>query len=172
MPVFGWAVKRIPRAYLLPVVYGFLIANLIGILIAFAAGITKYSAGAFIIWLSGFNLFVVSHFWSRVNDTFSTGQSHRLYGYIAAGGTVGALSVQMPGTRKIVLSKGLRMALSSVPAIDFAGLALTGFLPRQRRRFFLDCIGVAGRRFERHLLGRPSRGRTLVFHRIPDRGAP
>jgi len=92
VPLFGAVVKRVRRARLLPAVYGFVIANLLGFAAAFAAGAGTAAAAAFFIWLSVFNLFVVSLFWSKVSDSFSTEQSHRLYGYIAAGGTVGALA--------------------------------------------------------------------------------
>lgn len=119
VPIFGWAVKRIPRAYLLPAVYGFLIANLLGFMLAFSAGITKFSAGAFFIWLSVFNLFVVSLFWSKVSDSFSTGESHRLYGYIAAGGTVGALAGP-------ALTAYLARHVSSAYLLGIAAVALAG----------------------------------------------
>jgi AAA family ATP:ADP antiporter len=92
VPVFGWVVRRLPRPWLLPAVYGFVVINLLGFYLAFAAGVTAVTAAAFFIWLSGFNLIVVSLFWSNVSDAFTTEQSHRLYGYIAAGGTVGALA--------------------------------------------------------------------------------
>ncbi len=92
VPVFGWVVKRVPRSWLLPVVYGFVVLNLAGFYAAFAAGITAVTAAAFFIWLSAFNLIVVSLFWSNVSDAFTTEQSHRLYGYIFAGGTAGALA--------------------------------------------------------------------------------
>ena len=92
VPVFGWVVKRVPRRLLVPVVYGFVVLNLLGFYSAFAAGITAVAAAAFFIWLTTFNLVVVSLFWSTVSDVFTTEQSHRLYGYIAAGGTAGALA--------------------------------------------------------------------------------
>ncbi|HEU5170604.1 MAG TPA: MFS transporter [Gemmatimonadales bacterium] len=92
VPVFGWVVKRVPRAYLVPLVYGFVIANLVAFYTVFAAGITAVSAAGFFIWLSVFNLLVVSLFWSNVSDSFSTEESHRVYGYIAAGGTGGAIT--------------------------------------------------------------------------------
>ncbi|MFQ5931997.1 MAG: NTP/NDP exchange transporter, partial [Nitrospiraceae bacterium] len=44
------------------------------------------------IWVSVFNLFVVSVFWSFMADTFSSAQAKRLFGFIAAGGTAGALT--------------------------------------------------------------------------------
>jgi AAA family ATP:ADP antiporter len=75
-----------------PAVYGFVVLNLLAFAAAFTAGITLATAAAFFIWLTTFNLIVVSLFWSAVSDAFTTEQSHRLYGYIAAGGTAGALA--------------------------------------------------------------------------------
>lgn len=92
VPAFGWVVKRMPRPYLLPGVYGVVIASLLVFQGAFAAGITVAVAAAFFVWVSVFNLCVISLFWSAVSDAFSTEQSRRLYGYIAAGGTLGALA--------------------------------------------------------------------------------
>jgi AAA family ATP:ADP antiporter len=92
VPVFGWVVKRVPRQWLLPTVYGFVVVNLLGFYASFSTGITAVTAAGFFIWLSVFNLIVVSLFWSNVSDAFTTEQSHRLYGYIAAGGTAGALA--------------------------------------------------------------------------------
>jgi AAA family ATP:ADP antiporter len=92
VPAFGWAVKRMPRNVLLPCVYGFLVSNMLAFCIAFAFhAVSPLSAAAFFIWLSVFNLFVVSLFWSSVSDSFTSQEARRLYGYIAAGGTAGAL---------------------------------------------------------------------------------
>ena len=46
----------------------------------------------FFIWTSVFNLFVVSVFWAFLVDVFSREQGTRLFGFIAAGATVGAMS--------------------------------------------------------------------------------
>ncbi len=92
VPLFGWVVKRVPRRLLLPAVYGFVITNLLGFYAAFTVGITVAVAATFFIWLSVFNLLIISLFWSQVSDVFTREQSHRLYGYIAAGGTMGALA--------------------------------------------------------------------------------
>lgn len=92
VPVFGWVVRRVPPERIVPAVYGFLILNLLGFQAAFAGGVTTAVAATFFIWLSVFNLFVVSLFWSRMSDIFSTEASHRVYGIIAAGGTAGALT--------------------------------------------------------------------------------
>jgi ATP:ADP antiporter, AAA family len=92
VPVFGWVVKQLPKRHVLPAVYGFFILNLIVFYALFLAGTTVALAATFFIWLSVFNLFVVSLFWSNVSDVFSTEQAKRVYGYISAGGSAGALT--------------------------------------------------------------------------------
>ena len=51
----------------------------------------EWIARAFFVWLSVFNLFVVSVFWSFMADVFSPAQGVRLFGVIAAGGSTGAI---------------------------------------------------------------------------------
>jgi AAA family ATP:ADP antiporter len=46
---------------------------------------------AFYVWLSVFNLFVVSVFWSLMADVFTEDQGKRLFGMISMGGTLGAV---------------------------------------------------------------------------------
>jgi ATP:ADP antiporter, AAA family len=48
-------------------------------------------ARAFFIWVSVFNVLLVSTFWSVMTDVFNNEQGRRLFGPIAAGGTAGAL---------------------------------------------------------------------------------
>ena len=85
VPAFGWLCARLPRAKLLPAVYGFFVLNLVG----FSFSI---NASLFFVWLSVFNLFAVSVFWSFMSDLFDTAQAARLYGVIAAGGSCGAIA--------------------------------------------------------------------------------
>lgn len=121
VPVFGWVVQRVPRAYLVPVVYGFLISNLLLFYAAFSAGVTLSAAAAFFIWLSVFNLFIISLFWSNVSDSFSTEQAHRLYGYIAAGGTIGALTG--PAVTALLAERVSTAQLLALSAVLLAGAA-------------------------------------------------
>lgn len=92
---FAWLVKTLPRARFVPLTYRFFAANIV----LFAGAL--YFAGpegdiwigrAFFIWLSIFNLFVVSVFWATIVDVFSTEQGKRLFGFIAAGATLGAIA--------------------------------------------------------------------------------
>jgi len=48
-------------------------------------------AGAFFIWPSVFNLFVVSVFWAFMVDIFTSEQGKRLFGFIAAVATLGGI---------------------------------------------------------------------------------
>jgi AAA family ATP:ADP antiporter len=45
----------------------------------------------FFVWTSVFNLFVVSVFWAVMVDVFRSEQGKRLFGFIAVGGTLGAI---------------------------------------------------------------------------------
>jgi AAA family ATP:ADP antiporter len=85
VPLFGWLCARLPRARLLPLVYGFFSIDLV--IFSFFM-----SPLAFFVWLSVFNLFAVSVFWSFMSDIFDTPQAARLYGAIAAGGSCGAIA--------------------------------------------------------------------------------
>src|SRR5438477_4277288 len=85
VPLFGWLCQHLARARLLPAVYAFFALNLL-------AFVFVLDARVFFVWLSVFNLFVVSVFWSYMSDLFDSGQATRLYGTIAAGGSCGAIA--------------------------------------------------------------------------------
>ncbi len=93
VPLFGWVTSRFSRRQFLPLVYGFFIATLLIFFVLFRSGLTQvWVARAFFIWASVFNLFIVSVFWSFMADLFDDVQAKRLFGFIAAGGTAGALA--------------------------------------------------------------------------------
>lgn len=98
IPLFGWVSSRFPRRQFLPYVYLFFIAALLLFYVLMNGQVAEgqklpvYIARAFFIWASVFNLFVVSVFWSFMADLYSNAQARRLFGFIAAGGTAGALA--------------------------------------------------------------------------------
>ena len=93
VPLFGWASSRFSRSQLLPVVYLFFVVNLAIFYALMRAGVAPATvAQAFFVWVSVFNLFVVSVFWSFMADLFRNDQARRLYGFISAGGSTGALA--------------------------------------------------------------------------------
>jgi AAA family ATP:ADP antiporter len=95
-PVFGWVASRFPRRVFLPWVYLFFISNIIIFWIVFSRAVNNdqeyiWLGRTFFVWLSVFNLFVVSVFWSFMADIYTREQGRRLFGVITAGGSIGAL---------------------------------------------------------------------------------
>lgn len=92
-PLFGLLASRFPRRRIIPVTYVFFLLNLLIFYALFQAELkTPWIARAFFWWVSVFNLFVVSIFWSYMSDIFSAEQAKRLFGIIAAGGSAGAIA--------------------------------------------------------------------------------
>src|SRR3974390_1801712 len=91
-PIYGKLVARLPRARFIPIVYHFFVVNLalFWLLLTFRVA-TPLVARIFFVWVSVFNLFAVAVFWSFMADLFTAEQGKRLFGFIGAGGTAGAL---------------------------------------------------------------------------------
>ena len=92
-PIFGYVSARMPRHRLLLTTYAFFGSHLIGFFLIMVNQMSPHwIARVFFVWLSVFNLFVVSVFWSFMADLFTPAQGARLFGMIAAGGSVGAMT--------------------------------------------------------------------------------
>ena len=116
LPLFGWIASRTTRRHILPWTYAFFALNLV----AFAIGFVRdpdniWAARGFYVWLSVFNLLVISLAWSVLADLLSTGQAKRLFALIAGGASVGGLTGPIVGTLL-------------VPSIGHAGLLLLAAL--------------------------------------------
>jgi AAA family ATP:ADP antiporter len=93
VPVFGWLVSKFRRGRFVPGIYLFFISNLTFFAFAFKGDATgDWVQYSFYVWLSVFNLFVVSIFWSFMADIFRPDQAQRLFGSIMAGGSLGAIT--------------------------------------------------------------------------------
>ena len=93
LPLFGWLASRVRRRHILPWTYGFFAINLLLFAGRFAQSPDDlWSARAFYIWLSVFNLLTISLDWSVLADVFSSAQGKRLFGLMAAGASLGGLS--------------------------------------------------------------------------------
>jgi AAA family ATP:ADP antiporter len=91
-PLYGALVAKLPRARFIAVVYHFFAANLVVFWLLLTLDVEKVIvARVFFVWVSVFNLFVVAVFWSFMADLFTAEQGKRLFGFIGAGGTAGAL---------------------------------------------------------------------------------
>ncbi len=91
-PLYGALVAKLPRARFIPIVYHFFVANLAAFWLLLTLDIAPVIiARVFFVWVSVFNLFAVAVFWSFMADLFSAEQGKRLFGFVGAGGTAGAL---------------------------------------------------------------------------------
>lgn len=115
-PLFAALVARLPRARFIGLTYRFFLFNLLifALLLHGATAAQNIWIGrVFFIWASIFNLFVVSVFWALIVDVFNAEQGRRLFGFIAAGATVGGivgssltavLAKQVPATVLLLVS--------------------------------------------------------------------
>jgi AAA family ATP:ADP antiporter len=92
VPLFGAVVAKLPRRRFIPLVYHFFVVNIAIFWVLLTLGSARQEiARVFFVWISVFNLFAVSVFWSFMADLFASEQGKRLFGFIAAGGSAGAL---------------------------------------------------------------------------------
>lgn len=93
VPLFAWLNSCVPRMHYIDWVYGFFCANLLLFAALFVATPQSiWLARVFYVWISVYNLFVVSVAWSLMADVFDAPQARRLFAFIAAGASVGGLS--------------------------------------------------------------------------------
>ncbi len=120
-PVFGWLTSRFKTRQFLAYCSLFFVVNLLLFFVLFGQQQPSMMVvRSFYVWVNVFNMFVVSLFWSFMNDIFSQAQSKRLFAFIAAGGTAGALSGPIITTLLVE-----RIGLSYLLLIAAAILALT-----------------------------------------------
>jgi AAA family ATP:ADP antiporter len=143
-PLYGALVARLPRARFIPIVYHFFVANLAVFWLLLTLGIeTAIVARVFFVWVSVFNLFAVAVFWSFMADLYDAEQGKRLFGFIGAGGTAGALlgpvitiflSVPL-GPTNLLIAAGvfLEVAVFCVYRLERVATAQAGARPQQER---------------------------------------
>ena len=94
-PPFAALVAKLPRVRFIAITYRFFIVNLLIFILLFhtaTAAQHVWVGRVFFIWTSVFNLFVVSVFWALMVDVFDSEQGKRLFGFIAAGATLGGIA--------------------------------------------------------------------------------
>ncbi|MBS2039936.1 hypothetical protein JST97_33430 [bacterium] len=101
-PIFSVVMGKIPRPRLVPVIYRFFMLNLVLFILGFkwigaaqgeasVQGTARLIPSIFFVWVSVFNLFAMSLFWSVMADRFTGSQGRKFFGFIGAGGTLGQL---------------------------------------------------------------------------------
>ncbi len=122
-PPFAALVARLPRKRFIAYTYRFFMANLLVffVLLKLAPDSSNIWIGrAFYWWVSVFNLFVVSVFWAFTADIFSSTQGKRLFGFIALGGTLGAIVGSATTASLAELFGPVHLVLISVVLLELA----------------------------------------------------
>ena len=94
-PPFAVLVARLPRVHFIATTYRFFMLNLLIFMLLLHIATPEqhiWVGRVFFIWASVFNLFVVSIFWALMVDVFDSEQGKRLFGFIAAGATLGGIA--------------------------------------------------------------------------------
>jgi AAA family ATP:ADP antiporter len=138
-PVYAMVVSRLPRRRFIPFISHFFAFNLLIFFVLFSflpehGGATL--GYAFYVWLSVFNLFVISVFWSLMTDVFNEDQGKRLFGVISMGGTLGAI---LGAATTESLSRGnwgFKVEPSNMMLIALIGLELAVFCMLKLARHF------------------------------------
>jgi AAA family ATP:ADP antiporter len=151
-PFFGVLVRRFRREVFVPALFHFFAANLLLFFVlmqTLPASAAVALGRVFYVWVSVFNLFTVSLFWSYLVDGLGLEGSKRLFGFIAVGGTLGAW-----------LGSGLTGLLVGVVGRSPLLLIAAGFLEGG-----VLCVLALARR-----LPEPDRGPAAVAPALPSPG--
>jgi AAA family ATP:ADP antiporter len=141
-PIYAWLSARVRLNRLLPGVFWFWLANVLLFQVLFkAAPENRWIGGAYYVWFSVTNLFMISVFWTLMSDLFSASQATRLFALIAAGGSVGAIAGPLV-VRLAVHALGLDGMLIVAAGGFLAVIALVHLLMREKVR--LRRLGEGG----------------------------
>jgi AAA family ATP:ADP antiporter len=124
-PLYSGLASRIKLSTFLPWVYGCVAASIVVFyaLFAFGEAQDRWVAAAFYIWVSTFNMLILSVFWTFMADLFSRTQAKRLFGFVAAGGTLGGIAGPAIATFLVK-----RVGTNNLMLISAAGFVVTAIL--------------------------------------------
>jgi AAA family ATP:ADP antiporter len=120
--LYGYLISHIRFKRLVPSVYAFFAASFVLFYLGSQTVNDKIIIEkAFYVWISVFSLFHISVFWSLMSDIFSRNQAKRLFAFIGAGASAGAIIgpavplifVKDIGTDNLLLVASLLIALTA-----------------------------------------------------------
>lgn len=164
LPALAWLSSRVPRSRFIDWVYGFFGLNLLAFVLAFwLLPHSVWLARLFYVWISVYNLFVISVAWSLMADAFDSAQARRLFAFIAAGASVGGLCGPLLSSLLVgVLGEAGLMLLAA--ALLGLALGLKQRLMRWREAYGAGRPGAAPSESPRQPVpGNPFSGLTRVL---------
>jgi len=146
-PAYGLLVARLRKNLLLPAVYLFFASNLLVFHELFRSGLWPgWTAQLFFVWLSVFNMFVVSVFWSLMADLLSAEQALRLFGPIAAGGSAGAILGPILAHELVGTVGAAGLVLLAAACVGATALCIAGLRHQAARRGAMAAAVAPGHR--------------------------
>jgi AAA family ATP:ADP antiporter len=162
-PLYAGLASRIKLSTFLPWVYGFVAVTLLAFAALFTGGYyqDRWIAAAFYVWVSTFNMLIISVFWTFMADIFSSTQAKRLFGFVAAGGTVGG--IVGPALATILAKRIGNNELMLISAGGFlATAALVKLLAREKQKLRAAGAGQTTS-LDHRLSGNPLDGFRLLL---------
>lgn len=163
-PLYSGLAARIRLSTFLPWVYAFIAATIAAFYALFVgvSGQDRWIAAAFFVWVSTFNLLIISVFWTFMADIFSRTQAKRLFGFVAAGGTIGGIVGPA-----IPTFFGKQLGNNNLMLISAAGFVVTAVLVRllahEKQRLLASGVEVQRTRLDHRLAGNPFDGFVLLL---------
>jgi len=163
-PIYAWCASRLKLRTFLPWVYGFFVINILIFYVLFESDPeSRVIAAAFYVWLSVFNMFMISVFWSFMADIFSRSQSKRVFGFIAAGGSLGAAAGPAITTALVTVVGMGTLLLVSAAGFGLAILVIRALVREKSRLSANETEDVQHTRLDRQLGGNAMAGFKLLM---------
>ena len=162
-PIYSGLASRLKLSTFLPWVYGFVALSILMFyaLFQFSAN-DRGVAAAFYVWVSTFNILIISVFWTFMADIFSRTQAKRLFGFVAAGGTLGGIAG--PAIATFLVKAVGNNNLMLISAFGFGLTAwLVILLAREKQKLLAAGVEAQRTTLDRKLAGNPFDGFKLLF---------
>jgi AAA family ATP:ADP antiporter len=134
LPVYWWLVRRTPRTRLLWLVNVAFAAAFVSLAFGLdAMPRNRVLAAVYFVSLTTFNLLLIAVFWSAMSDVWRPELAKRFYGYVAAGGSAGAIVGNLL-VRGLVVQNGLPPLIIGACVSIVLSAALVSFARQTLRR--------------------------------------
>ncbi len=162
-PVFAWGASKLKLTQFVPGIFWLLLLTLLTFYELFhLAPHNHWIAAAYFWWFSVVNLFLISIFWTLMADVFSASQATRLFAFIAAGGSLGAIAGPII-TTALVARVGLGGLLLAAAGGFVIVILLLYALMREKTRLRALDAEAQQTTLDHSLPGNPLRGFALLF---------
>jgi len=163
-PLYSGLTSRVKLSTFLPWVYGFVAVTILIFYALFVSGLyqDRWIAAGLYVWVSTFNLLIISVFWTFMADIFSRAQAKRLFAFIAAGGTLGGIAG--PAIAAVLVT---RIGNNNLLLVSAAGFGVTAVLVRmlaiEKRKLLAIGAQVQHTTLDHRLRGNPFDGFRLLL---------